>query len=125
MVVGLSSLAILCLAWTPFALVGQWILPQRLALRTGRLAIHHVFRIYTGILEHCCGCQFDLKDLEALAKYPNSLVVVANHPSLLDAVLIASRLPNAVCIMKGALVRNVLLGAGGRAWQATLSMTRP
>ena len=114
MVVGLCSLAILCLSWTPFALLGQWILPRRRSLRVGRLAIHYVFRIYTAILEHCCGCRFDLKDLEELARNPESMVVVANHPSLLDAVLIASRLPNAVCIMKGALVRNVLLGAGSR-----------
>lgn len=114
MVLGLGSLAILCLAWTPFALVAQWIFPPQKTVPIGRLAIHYVFRIYTSILEHCCGCRFDLKDLEALAKNPNSMVVVANHPSLIDAVLIASRLPNAVCIMKGALVRNILLGAGSR-----------
>ena len=65
MVLGLGSLAILCLVWTPFALVAQWIFPPQKTVPIGRLAIHYVFRIYTSILEHCCGCRFDLKDLEA------------------------------------------------------------
>jgi 1-acyl-sn-glycerol-3-phosphate acyltransferase len=42
------------------------------------------------------------------------LVLVANHPSLLDVVMIASRFPNAVCIMKAALMDNILLGAAAR-----------
>jgi 1-acyl-sn-glycerol-3-phosphate acyltransferase len=40
--------------------------------------------------------------------------VVANHPSLRDAVLLVSHLPNAVCIMKAGLMHNLLLGAGAR-----------
>ena len=114
MVLGLGVLAILCLSWTPFALLGQWLFPQSRTLRVGRQAIYRVFNFYTHFLEWCCGCRCNLKDVEALAAYPGSMVVVANHPSLLDAVLITSRLPNAVCIMKGSLVRNVLLGAGSR-----------
>ena len=112
--IGMASLVVLCVAWTPFALLGQWLLPQRRAVRMGRRAIHVCFRLYTGILQRLCGCRFDLQDLDALAASPGSAVVVANHPSLLDAVLIVSRLPNAVCIMKGSLARNVLLGAGAR-----------
>lgn len=114
MVLGLGVLAILCLSWTPFALLGQWVFPKSRTLPIGRQAIHRVFNFYTHFLEWCCGCRFNLKDVEALAAYPDSMVIVANHPSLLDAVLITSRLPNAVCIMKGSLVRNVLLGAGSR-----------
>lgn len=114
MLIGLGSLAAMCLAWTPFALVGQWLLPQRLSLRIGRYAIYRSFRTYTWILQHLCGCRFDLKELEALSASPDSMVIVANHPSLIDAVLIVSRIPNAVCIMKGAVTRNILLGAGAR-----------
>lgn len=114
MVLGLGFLALLCLSWTPIALVGQRLLPRSRSLRIGRQAIHRVFYLYTRFLERFCGCHFQLSDVEALAAYPGSMVVVANHPSLLDAVLLTSRLPNAVCIMKGSLVRNVLLGAGSR-----------
>jgi 1-acyl-sn-glycerol-3-phosphate acyltransferase len=37
-------------------------------------------------------------------------VIVANHPSLLDAVLVIARVPAAVCIFKPALRRNPVLG---------------
>lgn len=37
-------------------------------------------------------------------------VVVANHPSLLDAVFVIARVPAAVCIFKPAIRRNPVLG---------------
>jgi 1-acyl-sn-glycerol-3-phosphate acyltransferase len=37
-------------------------------------------------------------------------VIVANHPSLLDAVLVIARVPAAVCIYKPSLRRNPVLG---------------
>lgn len=40
---------------------------------------------------------------------PRSAVVVANHPSMLDAMLLLSELPNAVCIMKRSLLRIPIL----------------
>lgn len=43
------------------------------------------------------------------ASWPRPAVVVANHPSLLDATLILSRLPDAICIFKPALLRNPFL----------------
>jgi 1-acyl-sn-glycerol-3-phosphate acyltransferase len=42
------------------------------------------------------------------------LIIAANHPSLLDAVMIVSRLPNAVCVMKASLMDNLLFGAAAR-----------
>ncbi len=59
--------------------------------------------------------QSDLSELDALVDR-GPLVVVANHPCLLDAMLIVSRLPAAVCIMKSQLCRHPLLGVG--SWLA-------
>ena len=42
------------------------------------------------------------------------LVVVANHPSMLDALILVARLPRSACIMKASLMRNPFLGAGAR-----------
>ncbi|MDD2987799.1 MAG: lysophospholipid acyltransferase family protein [Zoogloea sp.] len=112
MVLGLGALALICLVWLPFALLCS-VLPRRLGSFVGRLAIMIGFRLYLHFLTVFCACRFDLKALDALRQGP-SLVVVANHPSLLDVVLIASRLPNAVCIMKAALMDNILLGAAAR-----------
>lgn len=114
MVLGLSLLALICLAWTPFALLLDPLLPEARARRVGRAAIRTGFRLYLRLLALLCGCRFDLRELEALGRANRSLVVVANHPSLLDAVVFVACLPNAVCIMKGRLMRNLLLGAGAR-----------
>jgi 1-acyl-sn-glycerol-3-phosphate acyltransferase len=37
-------------------------------------------------------------------------VYIANHPGLLDATFILSRLPDAICIFKPAIMRNPVLG---------------
>ena len=45
---------------------------------------------------------------------PDGLIVVANHPCLLDAVLMVSQLPKAVCLMKGSLARNIIFSGTAR-----------
>ena len=113
MVIGLGSLALICLGWLPFALVLNSLLPQRWAQPIGRGFISNGFRFYLGILEVACACRFDLQDLDQL-RDSGPLIVAANHPSLLDAVMIVSRLPNAVCVMKASLMDNLLFGAAAR-----------
>ncbi|MGB3068522.1 MAG: lysophospholipid acyltransferase family protein [Ottowia sp.] len=114
MVLGLGLLAIICLAWTPLALLLNPWLPETPAKRIGRDAIRAGFRLYLRLLALLCGCRFDLRELDELSHRGEPMVVVANHPSLLDAVILASCLPNAVCIMKASLMHNLLLGAGAR-----------
>lgn len=112
MLLGLGMLAVLCLTWLPCALLLR-VLPSR----WGRPLARHVhcfgFRFYLGFLGVFCACRFDLAELDRL-KAAGPLILVANHPSLLDAVMIISRLPDAVCIMKAALLNNPLLGAAAR-----------
>ncbi len=114
MVLGLGLLALICLSWTPFALLLGPLLPASRAKHVGRGAIRTGFRIYVRLLAILCGCRFDLREVKALARQRQPMVVVANHPSLLDAVVLVSCLPNAVCIMKAGLMHNLLLGAGAR-----------
>lgn len=113
MVLGLGFLAQLCLLWLPFALVLQPLLPRRWGQPLGRRMIMGGFRFYLWFLGVFCACRFDLSALDRL-RGEKGLVIVANHPSLLDAVMIVSRLPNAVCVMKAALMDNILLGAAAR-----------
>ncbi|MBE7537959.1 MAG: 1-acyl-sn-glycerol-3-phosphate acyltransferase [Opitutaceae bacterium] len=42
------------------------------------------------------------------------LVVVANHPSLVDITVLLSRIPEALCVFKPAIRRNPILGSGAR-----------
>lgn len=111
--VGLGTLAVICLGWLPFALLFKPLLPRHLGQPLGRRFISGGFRLYLRILERLCACRFDLDALDRL-RDSGPLIVAANHPSLLDAVMIVSRLPNAVCVMKAALMDNILFGAGAR-----------
>ena len=111
--IGLGGLAVLCLLWLPFAMVLYPLLPKVAGQTLGRHAISLIARLYLGLLKWVCACRFDLGELDRL-RSDAPLIVAANHPSLLDAVLILSRLPNAVCVMKASLMDNVLFGSGAR-----------
>ena len=113
MVVGLGFLALMCLLWLPFAMILHPLLPRRWGQPLGRRVIMGAFRIYTIFLERFCACRFDLAAIDNL-RDQGALVIVANHPSLLDVVMIVSRLPNAVCVMKAQLMDNILFGAAAR-----------
>ncbi len=113
MLLGLGMLALLCLVWAPFALLLSWVLPARAGRFVGRYVIMWSFRFYLRFLAVFCYCRFDLDELDAL-RGDQPLIIVANHPSLLDAVIVLSRFPNMVCMMKAALMRNALFGAAAR-----------
>jgi len=113
MVFGLGLLALGCLLWHPLALMLRLLLPRRIGQPLGRGVIRSGFCFYVGMLELLCGCRFDLDELDQL-RGQGPLLLAANHPSLLDAVLILSRVPNTVCVIKAALMGNLLFGAAAR-----------
>ena len=113
MVLGLGFLALLCLAWLPLAQLLQILLPRRQGQRLGRWVIHSGFGLYLKFLGLFCACRFDVDELQQL-RDAGPLVLAANHPSLLDAVLVTACLPNVTCIMKAALMDNPLFGAAAR-----------
>jgi len=104
---------LISLGWLPFALLFTLLLPRRLGRRWGRYMIMDGFRTYLDLLALCFPCRFDLSELDQLHT-EGPLIIAANHPSLLDAVFIVSRLPNAVCVMKAALMNNIFFGAAAR-----------
>jgi len=110
---GLAWLGLLCLGWTLIATVLQPLMPRRPALALGRFVIMAGFRIYLASLKLSQRCRFDLSALDAL-RNDGPLIIAPNHPGLLDAVMIISRLPNVCCVMKAELMNNVFLGAGAR-----------
>lgn len=110
---GLALLGILCLAWTPIAIVIHLLLPEMRARMLGRYAIMMVFRFFLAALCMSRRFSFDLEALDALRDQP-SLIIAPNHPGLLDAVMVISRLPNVACVLKTELMNNVFLGAGAR-----------
>lgn len=111
--VGLTCLGLLCLAWTPIALLIFPLLPERRGRALGRYTIMAAFRLYLACLEASRRFSFDLDALDVLRDAP-PLIIAPNHPSLLDAVMVISRLPNVACVLKAELMNNVFLGAGAR-----------
>ncbi len=110
---GLGYLGLMCLAWTPVAMLLHPLLPRDFGRRFGRRMIMVGFRSYTGFLSAIGACRFDLSALDAL-RGAGPLILAPNHPSLLDAVMVISRLPDVACIMKAGLMDNLFLGAGAR-----------
>ncbi len=110
---GMVWLGILCLAWTPFAMIFYLLLPAPRGQALGRYAIMVIFRVFLGTLSLSRRCSFDLGALDALRGAP-SLIIAPNHPCLLDAVMVISRLPNVACVLKAELMNNIFLGAGAR-----------
>jgi 1-acyl-sn-glycerol-3-phosphate acyltransferase len=114
MLLGWVTFALLCLLALPLVWVLSILPAHAWVRRMARGTIHGVFHFYLGFLRFFCSNHFDLSELDALKTAP-AHVVIANHPSLMDVVLIVSRLPNVVCIMKAGLMDNILLGAAARA----------
>lgn len=110
---GLFWLGLLSLCWTLVASLLYPLLPKLQAIRLGRYAIMLGFRVYLASLSATRRCSFDLSELDAL-RNETSLIIAPNHPCLLDAVMIISRLPNVACVMKSELMNNIFLGAGAR-----------
>ena len=73
--------------------------------RWARYAIHIALKILIWQLVLLRGSKFKVEHRERL-KGLHSKIIIANHPSLLDVVLLFSIIPNADCIVKGALGKN-------------------
>jgi 1-acyl-sn-glycerol-3-phosphate acyltransferase len=101
------------LAYTAVGVPLRWLLPRRAGAAVGQWVMWMLFRFFVGLLQLLGLARCDLAALDALRGGP-PLVIVPNHPTLLDALVIVSRLPNVACIMKAAVVDNVFLGGGAR-----------
>ena len=109
----LTLLGIICLTWSVFALPLYFILPERLGTSIGRRGIMGGFRLYAWSLSITGAYRLDLHAIDSLRGGP-PLILAPNHPCLIDALLILTRHPNLVCVMKSELMRNVFLGSGSR-----------
>lgn len=110
---GLIWLGFLSLCWTLIASMLYPLLPERYAIYLGRYAIMISFRAYLASLSLSQRCSFDLTELDVL-RNDAPMIIAPNHPCLLDAVMVISRLPNVACVMKAELMNNIFLGAGAR-----------
>jgi 1-acyl-sn-glycerol-3-phosphate acyltransferase len=110
----IAQLGLMSLAWNLVAPVLSAILSRRAGTRLGRSAISFIYRCCWKTAERIGMMRIDSSALDALHHEPGGLIVVANHPTMLDALVVVARLPRGVCVMKAELLRNVFLGTGAR-----------
>ena len=70
-----------------------------------RRFVNHFFRFFVKYIEVTGAMRLSIEN-RALLEGIRGKVIIANHPSLLDVVILISLIPNANCIVKGALVQN-------------------
>jgi 1-acyl-sn-glycerol-3-phosphate acyltransferase len=110
---GLAFLAVEILAWTLLALLLLSPLPRERRRSATRYAMMGGLRVFSWLLTASGAYELDLSALDPLAGGP-ALILAPNHPSSVDAILLLSRHPDLVCILKPELMSNVFLGAGAR-----------
>jgi 1-acyl-sn-glycerol-3-phosphate acyltransferase len=98
---GLGGLVLGLVVFPLFVLVVQR--PQRRAA-WARLTIHYLFRLFTALMCTVGVCRLEVRGRERLRR--EGLLILANHPSLIDVVFLISLVRNADCIVKAALLRN-------------------
>jgi 1-acyl-sn-glycerol-3-phosphate acyltransferase len=109
----LLVLGLMSLGWNLAALVLYPLLPRPLGLQVGRSMISWGYGQFWRLAAFTGMMRLDAAVLDSL-RDESGLIVVANHPSMLDAVMLMARLPRSACIMKASLMRNPLLGPGAR-----------
>jgi 1-acyl-sn-glycerol-3-phosphate acyltransferase len=99
---GLGGLLVLCVV-LPFL---RWRHADPVeAQRRARDIVHRGFRVFVRVMVCCGTISYEVRHAERLAR--NGLLVVANHPSLIDVVLLISLLRQPNCVVKASLRDNI------------------
>jgi len=109
----LLLLGLMSAGWNAVALLLYPLLPRATGRRIGRAMIAHGYRVFWRIAAASGMLRLEAQALDGLRDEPG-LIVVANHPSMLDALMLVARLPRSACVMKASLMHNPLLGPGAR-----------
>jgi 1-acyl-sn-glycerol-3-phosphate acyltransferase len=109
----LALFGVSSLCWSMLAAALHRVLPRRLGEALGQRVIMAGLRAFLATARGCGVLRCDLGPLDTLAA-ARPLVIAPNHPSLLDAVLVLSRVPHVVCAAKAPIWNNLLLGGAAR-----------
>lgn len=80
-----------------------WKEPQHCS-RRARWVIQRTFRFFIGMMQWLGVLSYEVRDAHRLHR--RGLLILANHPSLIDVVFLMALVNNADCIVKASLARN-------------------
>lgn len=100
-VFGLGGLAI---SVTVFPLLMLLVRDERLRQRVGKWVMRQSFHFFFEFMRFTGVLRYRVKHLERLSR--PGLLIVANHPSLIDVVFLLGLLERANCIVRSTLLRN-------------------
>lgn len=69
-----------------------------------RKTIHNAFRFFIGLMKALGVLSYEVHGLDKLNR--PGLLILANHPTLIDVVFLISFIPKADCVIKAALIHN-------------------
>lgn len=72
--------------------------------RRVRRLVHHIFKFFIHMMRSLGVLTWDIENLERLQR--PGLLVIGNHPTLIDVVFLIAFMPHADCVIKGALRKN-------------------
>ncbi|NOT84053.1 MAG: 1-acyl-sn-glycerol-3-phosphate acyltransferase [Methylococcaceae bacterium] len=104
-------------AGLPVTVIGTllyWVLPKQYAQPCGKFIIQQVSKTFISYFKVARLLIIDDADLKKLAQIPGAMIIAPNHLALWDAIFIFAQIPDITCIMKGAILRNPILGGGAR-----------
>ena len=107
----LIALALASAVFNITAFVLYPLLPRATGRRLGRAAISRGYKGYWRFTRAFGLLRLQAEALHVLRDEPG-VIIIANHPSLLDAMMIMAQLPRSACVMKASLMRNPFLAAG-------------
>ena len=103
---GLCTLILLTLI---FPLMRLALHPKERFKKHGRRFVYGSMRFYLGVLRIIGIVEVKTDEREKLRNL-KSKIITANHPSLLDIIVLLSLIPNADCIVNARLARNIVGG---------------
>jgi 1-acyl-sn-glycerol-3-phosphate acyltransferase len=101
------------LTWNLVSIVLYPFLSRAQGVVVGRAAISSVYRGFWACAQWLGLMRLDCTALDVLSR-DAGLIIAANHPRMLDALLIIARVPRGICIMRTSLMYNPFLGGGAR-----------
>ena len=113
LLVMLLLLGLMSVGWNLAAVLLYPVMSRDAGRRLGRDMISRGYAAFWSMAQASGMMQMDGSALDSL-RDEEGLIVVANHPSMIDAMLLVAHLPLSACIMKASLMRNPLLGPGAR-----------